>query len=305
QGGHPREAQRTAGRSAGDAQGYPARAGRLLCRLRPPSQGRAGGCAIGRVHAERSQRQVAQESQRRGQLLAGTAGRMVRRSDRCRIQRRAGCVHSEYLRGVDYLSRRMRCGRLSIACTDSAIRTEDAAATAEGMRVHPYFTGSHSMSADLPKLFLARHGDTAWTDSHQHTGRTDIPLSARGEEHARQLGERLRGFSFVGVFTSPLQRASKTCELAGFGAVSEVDADLREWDYGRWEGTLTSDIQKDRPGWELFRDGCPGGESPQDVAARADRFIARIRGMAGDVLAFSSGHIIRMIAARWHGMAPA
>jgi probable phosphoglycerate mutase len=161
------------------------------------------------------------------------------------------------------------------------------------------------MSSVLPKLFLARHGDTAWTDSHQHTGRTDLPLNERGEEHARQLGERLRGFSFVRVFTSPLQRASKTCELAGFGAVAEVDPDLLEWDYGGWEGKLTSDILKDRPGWELFRDGCPDGESPQDVAARADRFIARVLGMTGDVLAFSSGHIIRMIAARWNGLSPA
>src|SRR6516165_834862 len=161
------------------------------------------------------------------------------------------------------------------------------------------------MSSDLPKLFLARHGDTAWTDSHQHTGRTDLPLNERGEEHAHQLGERLRGFSFVGVFTSPLQRAAKTCELAGFGAVAEVDPDLSEWDYGRLEGTLTSDILKNRPGWELFRDGCPGGESPEDVARRADRFIARVHSLEGDVLAFSSGHIIRMVAARWLELPPA
>jgi probable phosphoglycerate mutase len=160
------------------------------------------------------------------------------------------------------------------------------------------------MSADLPKLFLARHGDTAWTDSHQHTERTDIPLNARGEEHAHQLGERLRGFSFVRVFTSPLPRASTRCELAGFGAVAGLDADLLEWDYGRWEGTLTSDILKDRAGWELFRDGCPGGESPQDVAARANRSIAWVHDMGGDVLAFSSVHIIRMIAARWLGLPP-
>jgi probable phosphoglycerate mutase len=153
-------------------------------------------------------------------------------------------------------------------------------------------------------LYLARHGDTAWTDSHQHTGRTDLPLNERGEEHARQLGERLRRFSFVRVFTSPLQRASKTCELTGFGAVAEVDADLLEWDYGHFEGKLTSEILTERPGWELYRDGCPGGESPADVAARADRFIARVHGMAGDMLAFSSGHIIRMITARWHGMPP-
>ena len=161
------------------------------------------------------------------------------------------------------------------------------------------------MSAALPQLFLARHGDTAWTDSHQHTGRTDLPLNERGEEHARQLGERLRTFTFARVFTSPLRRASKTCELAGFEVGAEVDPDLTEWDYGRFEGKLTSEILAERPGWELYRDGCPDGESPEDVAARADRFIKRVHGIGGDVLAFSSGHIIRMIAARWHGMTPA
>jgi broad specificity phosphatase PhoE len=161
------------------------------------------------------------------------------------------------------------------------------------------------MATQLPKLFLARHGDTAWTDSHQHTGRTDLPLNERGEEHARQLGERLRGFTFAGVFTSPLRRASKTCELAGFGAKPEVDPDLIEWDYGRFEGQRTSDVLKEWPGWELYRDGCPGGESPEDVAMRADRFIARVHNINGDVLAFSSGHIIRMIAARWAGLTPA
>ena len=133
-----------------------------------------------------------------------------------------------------------------------------------------------SMSSELPRLYLVRHGDTAWTDSQQHTGRTDLPLNARGEAHARQLGERLQGFSFIRVFTSPLQRASKTCELAGFGSVAEVDPDLIEWDYGSLEGVLASDVLRDHPGWELFRDGCPGGESPQEVAARADRFIARV-----------------------------
>lgn len=161
------------------------------------------------------------------------------------------------------------------------------------------------MAAALPKLYLARHGDTAWTESHQHTGRTDLPLNEHGVAHARQLAERLREFSFARVFTSPLQRAAKTCELAGFGKIAEVDADLVEWDYGRLEGKLTSDIVKELPGWDLFRDGCPDGESPQDAAARADRFIARVRGLEGDVLAFSSGHISRMIAARWLGLAPA
>ena len=161
------------------------------------------------------------------------------------------------------------------------------------------------MSSVLPKLYLARHGDTAWTDSHQHTGRTDLPLNERGEERARQLGRVLRRIPFVRVFTSPLQRASRTCELAGFGAVAEVDATSSNGTTAALRGRLTSDILKDRPGWELFRDGCPDGESAQDVAARADRFIARVHGDDGDVLAFSSGHIIRMIAARWLGLPPA
>ncbi len=160
------------------------------------------------------------------------------------------------------------------------------------------------MSSELPRLFLARHGDTEWTDSRQRTGRTDLPLNERGEERARQIGERLRRFSFARVFTSPLQRASKTCLLAGFGEVAEDDPDLVEWDYGRFEGKLTRQILREAPGWELFRDGCPDGESPQDVAARADRFIARTRGVGDNVLAFSSGHVIRMIAARWLGLPP-
>jgi probable phosphoglycerate mutase len=159
-------------------------------------------------------------------------------------------------------------------------------------------------SSSLPQLYLARHGDTEWTDSHRHTGRTDLPLNERGEEHARQIGEQLRRFSFSHVFTSPLQRASRTCELAGFGARAEVNRDLLEWDYGCFEGKRTSDVLKERPGWELYREGCPDGESPPDVAARADRFIARVHEIGGDVLAFSSGHIIRMIAARWLGLPP-
>jgi probable phosphoglycerate mutase len=160
------------------------------------------------------------------------------------------------------------------------------------------------VSSALPKLYLARHGDTAWTDTSRHTGRTDVPLNERGEEHARQLGQRLRGFAFVQVVTSPLARASRTCALAGFGDGAVVDPDLVEWDYGRYEGRTTSEILKERAGWELFRDGCPGGESPGDVAARADRFLARVHDLDGDVLAFSSGHTIRMIAARWLGLPP-
>src|SRR5262245_49890735 len=163
-----------------------------------------------------------------------------------------------------------------------------------------------TMSNKLPSIYLARHGETAWTLSGQHTGLTDLPLTERGEKNARSLGQRLIGLNFTKVFTSPLQRAAKTCELAGFGAGAQVDRDLVEWNYGRFEGKVTSDILKECPGWELFRDGCPDGESPDDVAARADRFIARARSIAGDVLAFSSGHIIRTIAARWLGLpAPA
>jgi probable phosphoglycerate mutase len=160
------------------------------------------------------------------------------------------------------------------------------------------------MPREMPKLFLARHGDTAWTESHQRTGRTDIPLNSAGEERARLLGESLRRVSFARVFSSPLKRASKTCELAGFGPVAELDPDLVEWDYGRFEGMLTKNILKQQPGWDLFRDGCPEGESPENVAFRADRFIARVRAINADVLAFSSGHIIRMIAARWLGLPP-
>jgi len=160
------------------------------------------------------------------------------------------------------------------------------------------------MATKLPQLFLVRHGDTEWTVARKHTGRTDIPLNPLGEKRAAQLGERLRGFSFTHVYTSPLQRASKTCELAGFGAKAEVDRDLVEWDYGRFEGMLTADIVKERPNWELFRDGCPGGESPGDVAARADRFVAKAQKSTGNVVAFSSGHTIRMITARWLKMSP-
>jgi probable phosphoglycerate mutase len=160
------------------------------------------------------------------------------------------------------------------------------------------------MSSSLPLLYLARHGETAWSLSGQHTGRTDLPLTERGEGNARRLGERLRGLTFARVFTSPLQRAARTCELAGFGAAATTDPELVEWDYGDYEGRRTADIQRDRPGWQLFRDGCPGGESVADVAARADRVLARLRAVDGDVLVFSSGHFLRVLAARWLGLEP-
>lgn len=161
------------------------------------------------------------------------------------------------------------------------------------------------MSDALPVVYLARHGETAWSMSGQHTGRTDLPLTARGEQNAVSLGERLRDLSFAKVYTSPLQRAARTCELAGYGAVAERDPDLLEWNYGDYEGRRTADIQAERPGWSLFRDGCPGGEAAADVGARADRAIARIRAVAGNVLVFSSAHILRVFAARWLALPPA
>jgi broad specificity phosphatase PhoE len=153
-----------------------------------------------------------------------------------------------------------------------------------------------------PVISLARHGETEWSLSGQHTGLTDLPLTANGEEQARRLGERLRGQAFAAVLTSPLQRASHTCALAGFGAVAETEPDLVEWNYGDYEGVKTHDILRDRPGWQLFRDGCPGGESPDQAGARADRVIARVRAIGGDVLLFASGHFLRVFAARWLGL---
>jgi broad specificity phosphatase PhoE len=155
------------------------------------------------------------------------------------------------------------------------------------------------MSELLSIVYLARHGETAWSLSGQHTGRTDLPLTDRGERNARALGERLRGLTFIKVFTSPLQRAKRTCELAGFGRVAEIDPDLVEWDYGQYEGRRTVDIHAEHPDWQLFRDGCPGGESPDQIGARADRVIACLRGVEGNVLVFSSGHFLRVLGARW------
>ena len=160
------------------------------------------------------------------------------------------------------------------------------------------------MPDTLPVVVLARHGETAWSLSRQHTGRTDLPLTARGELDAKRLGERLAGARFAQVWTSPLVRAARTCELAGFGAVAELDPDLVEWDYGRYEGRTSSEIRAENPAWQLFRDGGPGGETPAQVGARADRVIARARAVAGDVLLFSSGHILRTLAARWLGLGP-
>jgi broad specificity phosphatase PhoE len=157
----------------------------------------------------------------------------------------------------------------------------------------------------LPAIYLARHGETAWTLSGQHTGRTDLPLTESGERNGRALGTRLRGLALAKVFTSPLQRASKTCDLAGFSGSAEIDPDLMEWDYGRYEGRRTAEIHVERPDWQLFRDGCPGGESPAEIGARADRVVGRVRAVRGNVLLFSSAHFLRVFAARWLGLEPA
>jgi broad specificity phosphatase PhoE len=155
------------------------------------------------------------------------------------------------------------------------------------------------MSELLPIIYLARHGETAWSLSGQHTGRTDLALTERGERNARALAERLRGLAFAKVLTSPLRRAVRTCELAGFGSTAEIDADLVEWDYGQYEGRRTAEIHVERPDWQLFRDGCPGGESPEQIGIRADRVVERVRAVHGDVLVFSSGHFLRVLASRW------
>jgi len=160
------------------------------------------------------------------------------------------------------------------------------------------------MSESLPEVYLARHGETAWTVSGQHTGRTDLPLTKRGEQNAASLAERLRGMSFSRVLVSPLGRARRTCELAGYLSGSEVVTDLTEWNYGAYEGRRTAEIRKERPGWYLFRDGCPGGETVAEVGNRADRVIAALRSAGGHALLFGHGHFFRVLAARWMGLPP-
>jgi broad specificity phosphatase PhoE len=151
----------------------------------------------------------------------------------------------------------------------------------------------------LPRLFLARHGETTWSKEGRHTGRTDVPLSEQGELNARKLGRLMAGVRFSHVLASPRQRATRTCELAGLGAAAQTEADLAEWDYGDFEGLHTAEIQKGHPGWSIFRDGCPGGESPAEVSARADRLIARLRSMEGNIALFTHGHFGRVLAVRW------
>lgn len=157
----------------------------------------------------------------------------------------------------------------------------------------------------MAHVYLARHGETAWSVTGQHTGMTDLPLTQRGELNAVRLGQRLRGHPFALVLASPLQRAWRTCELAGFSECARRDADLVEWNYGAYEGLTPEQIRERRPEWEIFRDGCPEGELIGDVAGRAERVLARIRDCAhGDALIFSSGHLLRVLAARWLRLDP-
>ncbi len=158
--------------------------------------------------------------------------------------------------------------------------------------------------SNLPLVYLARHGETAWTITGQHTGLTDLPLTQRGEMNARNLGGLIGDDSFARVFCSPLLRTRSTCELAGFGQRAELLDDLVEWNYGEYEGITTTEIRQKRPDWQIFRDGCPGGEMPADVAARADRVIKLVHSIPGNVLLFSSGHFFRVLAAGWLKLEP-
>jgi len=152
-------------------------------------------------------------------------------------------------------------------------------------------------------VYVVWHGETAWTITGQHTGRTDIPLTSQGEEDARQLGKWLPSQRPLCVLTSPLARARQTCELAGFGADAQPDADLMEWDYGAYEGRRSAEIRERRPHWQLFDDGCPGGETAEMVGARADRVITKVRAYAGDAVLFAHRYLLRVLAVRWIALA--
>ena len=154
------------------------------------------------------------------------------------------------------------------------------------------------------QIVLVRHGETEWSRDLRHTGRTDIPLTERGREEAHALGHALAEWRFARVFTSPLGRAVETCRLAGFGEVGERTEALLEWDYGEYEGITTKEIRAERPGWFLWRDGCPGGETADQVGARVDPLVAELKGEEGDVAMFAHGHVLRVLAARWLRLPP-
>jgi broad specificity phosphatase PhoE len=153
------------------------------------------------------------------------------------------------------------------------------------------------------QVVLIRHGQTEWSANGRHTSRTDLPLTAEGERQARDLGKTLAGWSFVAVFSSPKRRARRTAELAGL-TVTAVDEDLVEWDYGAYEGVTTAEIRASRPDWDLWRDGCPGGETASEVGARVDRVIAEVRALDGDAALFAHGHVLRVLGSRWVLLAP-
>jgi broad specificity phosphatase PhoE len=161
------------------------------------------------------------------------------------------------------------------------------------------------MSPRSQEVVLVRHGETEWSRAGKHTGRTDIPLTERGRQEAQALAVELQGRRFALVLTSPLARAAETCRLAGLGDVAEPQEELMEWDYGAYEGRETIDIRKERPGWTLWRDGVPEGETIAQVQARVDRVIADLRSVAGDAAVFAHGHLLRVLAARWLGLEPA
>lgn len=156
-------------------------------------------------------------------------------------------------------------------------------------------------SAALPRIYLIRHGETEWSQAGKHTGKTDLPLLPRGEADARAAGQRLAGLNFSHVFTSPRLRARHTCELAGLSKEAVIAEDLQEWDYGDYEGLTQSEIRTKVPGWDVYRDGCPGGESPAEITARADRMVARLAALSGNVAVFSHGHYLRILTTRWVG----
>ncbi|WP_204152648.1 histidine phosphatase family protein [Leptolyngbya sp. CCY15150] len=161
------------------------------------------------------------------------------------------------------------------------------------------------MNINLPtplRLYLIRHGETEWALTGQHTGRTDIPLTQNGEDEARALGPHLRAIRFAHVLTSPLQRASQTCALAALAQAPDIEPDLVEWDYGDYEGKRSVNIRKERPDWNVFRDGCPNGEMPDQICDRADRLIARLRTLEGNIALFSHGQFGGVLAARWIGL---
>ena len=160
------------------------------------------------------------------------------------------------------------------------------------------------MTAGHHQIWLFRHGETAWSLSGQHTGRTDLPLTTAGRRRAQAIGRRLSGRPFALVISSPLARALETCRLAGYGEVAELSDDLMEWDYGDYEGRRTADIQKERPGWSLWRDGVPGGETVEAVGVRARAVIATASAAAGDVALFAHGHVLRVLGACWLGLPP-